>query len=182
MHTTSFPPQRCYSQPYTSHLNPLTSPSPLSLLLRSLSSINMHNLSPRPLSLNSPAFMGLPSINMNNPLLSFPPFSRNFSHGVATDSVKKEWFEAVTKDDLATRFNISSQIIFLMWMKSAQKGDTAFLMACDLQNKSIATYLLSIGANKFVQNNDGGTAFHFSCMHGKPSIYRLVVRRRPRPT
>ena len=51
-----------------------------------------------------------------------------------------------------------------------QKGNTAFLMVCELQNKSIATYLLSIGANKFVRNDDGWTAFHFSCIHGNQAF------------
>ena len=70
--------------------------------------------------------------------------------------------------------NIFSNYVFDVDAVS-QKGDTAFLMACDLQSKRIAAYLLSIGANKFVQNHDGYTAFHRSCMHGKPSIGRVLL-------
>ena len=87
------------------------------------------------------------------------------SLSVAPDSVKKKWFEAVTKNDLAMLQHIISNYVFDV-DEVSQKGNTAFLMACDLQNKRIAAYLLSIGANKFVQNNDGWTAFHIACMHG----------------
>ena len=43
-------------------------------------------------------------------------------------------------------------------------------MACERQNKRIATYLLSIGAHKFVRNNDGRTAFHLACIHGHKAL------------
>ena len=118
----------------------------------SLSSRNLY--SPSPFPLNSVPFL---------------PFSRDLSHGIVTDSVKKKWFEAVTKDDFPGLQHIVSNYIFDV-DEVCQKGNTAFLMACERQNKRIATYLLSIGAHKFVRNNDGRTAFHLACIHGHKAL------------
>ena len=128
----------------------------------SLSSRNMY--SPSPFPLHSSFSMSLSSRNLYSPSpcpLNSPPFfsfSRDLAHGVVTDSVKKEWFEAVTKGDLPALQDIISNYIFDV-DEVCQKGNTAFLMACERQNKRIATYLLSIGAHKFVRNNDGRDGF-----------------------
>ena len=152
-HTTSSSSQKSDDQLDIPDLNfnRLLSPSPCSFFM-SLSSRNMYSPSPFPLN-NAP----------------FLPFSKNLSFGVVTDSVKKEWFESVTKDDLPSLQHILSNYIFDV-DEVSQKGDTAFLMACELKNQRIATYLLNIGANKFVQNNDGRTAFHLACIHGHKAL------------
>ena len=152
-HTHSSPSQKSYNQLDTPDFNPnrLPSPSPCPSFM-SLSRRSMY--SPSPFPLNSPPFL---------------PFPKNLSFGVVTDSVKKRWFASVTKDDLPTLQDIISNYIFDV-DEVSQKGDTAFLMACEQQNQRVATYLLSIGANKFVQNDDGRTAFHLACIHGHKAL------------
>ena len=65
-----------------------------------------------------PSFMSLSSRNLYSPSpcplhnLPFLPFSRDLSHGTVTDSVKKEWFEAVMKDDLAILQHILLKLSF----------------------------------------------------------------------
>ena len=147
-------------------------PSPCPSFM-SLSSVNTHNSSPSPL--HNPPFMSLSSRNMYSPSpfplnnLPFPPFSRDLSYGIVIDSVKKKWFEAVMKDDLPALQHILSNYIFDA-DEVSQEGNTAFLMACELQNKNIASYLLRIGVNRFMRNNEGWTAFHLSCMHGHKAL------------
>ena len=154
------------------NFNMIRPPSPCPSF-RGLSSINTHNSSFFPL--NSPPFLSLSGSNMHTPSLyplnspSFLPSSRNLSHGTDTDSVKKKWFEAVTKDDLSTLRDILSNYIFDA-DEVSQKGNTAFLIACERQNKEIASYLLNIGASKFVRNNDGHTAFHLTCIYGHKAL------------
>ena len=148
------------------NFNRCPSPSPCP----SFMSINTHNPSLFPL--NSPPFMSLSSSSPSPfPLnsLCFSPSSRNLSHGIVADSVKKKWFEAVTKDDLPTLRHILSNYIFDA-DEVSPKGNTAFLIACERQNKKIASYLLNIGVNKFMQNNEGWTAFHVACMHGHKAL------------
>ena len=152
-HTPSTPNQRFYSQPYTPPLNLiLLQPPPPCFSFMNLPSLGTHNASAFPL--NSPSCL---------------PFSGNLLFRVATDSVKRKWFASVITGDLATLQHIFSNYLFDV-DEICQKGNTAFLMVCELQNKSIATYLLSIGANKFVRNEDGWTAFHFSCIHGNQAF------------
>ena len=59
----------------------------------------------------------------------------------------------------------------MMWTEvSLKKGILHFLWPVTCKAKRIAAYLLSIGANKFAQNDDGYTAFHRSCMHGNQAL------------
>ena len=91
------------------------SPSPCPSFM-SLSNRNMY--SPSPFPLHSSFSMSLSSRNLYSPSpfplnsVPFLPFSRDLSHGIVTDSVKKKWFEAVTKDDFPGLQHIVSNYIF----------------------------------------------------------------------
>ncbi|MEM7361624.1 MAG: ankyrin repeat domain-containing protein [Bacteroidota bacterium] len=98
--------------------------------------------------------------------------SLNFPSSVFT--AKKEWFEAVGRNDLDDLKRIRKNYSFPIDIIS-NEGDTAFLIACKLQNKDIVDYLAGQGANKKARDKKGWTAFHLSCIQGNKNFTTWLV-------
>ncbi|KAF0705760.1 hypothetical protein AaE_014375 [Aphanomyces astaci] len=95
--------------------------------------------------------------------------------GWILSSVEEKAWNAAKDGDISTLQDLCMSSITAMEWREAERGRTAFIMACSKGHVDCARWLVENGVDVYGRDYRGNTPLHYACLCGQPRVVELLL-------
>ncbi|RHZ19291.1 hypothetical protein DYB26_012311 [Aphanomyces astaci] len=95
--------------------------------------------------------------------------------GWILNSVEEKAWNAAKDGDISTLQDLCMSSIAAMEWREAERGRTAFIMACSKGHVDCARWLVENGVDVYGRDYRGNTPLHYACLYGQPRVVELLL-------